>query len=814
MKNKSTMKKYIILFWVFLLTGVLSVFMIFFLAEKGVLGDMPTIEDLQNPKSDLASVIYSSDGQELGKFFYQNRTNARYDQLSPFLVDALIATEDERFRTHPGIDPRGTLRAILAMGSKGGASTITQQLAKMLFTEERSPNKVKRVLQKVKEWIIAAKLEHFYTKDEIVAMYLNRFDFVNNAVGINSGAKVYFNKTPDSLQVHEAAMLIGMAKNPSLFNPIRRPDTTLQRRNVVLYQMVRNKYLTQADFDSLKQLPLGLDFQSVDHNLGVAPYFRETLRSKVSDILNEKNPDTGDYLYSKPDGKPYNVYRDGLKIYTTINYKMQKYAEQAVATYLGNYLQKEFSSQLLKRKNFPFASISDEQVESVMATARRRSERYRIMTGRECANCHRRGDFVQEESIDGVDFWVCQAEDCEHRKRKIDQDSVDIVFDLPVKMNVFSWKGEIDTTLSPNDSIRYYKSFLQAGLMSMDPHNGHIKAWVGGINHEYFAYDHVQLAKRQVGSTFKPFVYGLALEAGLSACQMIPDIEHGFKRGEFGLLKDWAPTNGEKFSGVEVSLKYGLANSMNNITAYVMKRFTPQAAVQYAHKCGIKSHIDPVPALCLGVADISLHEMVSAYTTFANKGIRMEPIYLLRIEDNGGNLIYESGQEVYEVMSPENAYKMIDLMKGVTEGVRGGADNKKVGTAIRIRYDNPNRGYDGVPSNVEIAGKTGTTQGNSDGWFMGFVPDLVTGVWVGAEDRSVRFLSTNWGQGANTALPIWGYYMKSVWADKKLKIDMYKRFEIPESLKNYNFNCDNADAKVDPFGGNSLDNIDTDDIYN
>lgn len=794
------MKKYIIIFWTLVFTGILSVFLVFFLAEQGYLGKMPTIQDLENPKSDLASVIYSSDGQELGKYFYQNRTNARYKDLSPYLVNALIATEDERFRTHPGIDVRGTVRAISYLGSKGGASTITQQLAKMLFTEQKSANKIKRVIQKLKEWIIASKLERYYTKNEIVAMYFNRFDFVNNAVGVNSAAQVYFNCKPDSLEIHEAAMLVGMAKNPSLFNPMRRPDTTLQRRNVVLGQMVRNKFITQLEFDSLSQLPLGIDYQSVDHNDGVAPYFRETLRSKVTEVLNRKVKDTDEYLYAKPDGERYDVYRDGLKIYTTINYKMQEYAENAVATYLGEYLQKEFSSQLLKRKNFPFASLSDDQVESVLSTARKRSERYRILTGKECSNCHRRGDFVQEETIDGVAFWVCQADDCEHTSRKIDQDSVELVFDIPVEMKVFSWRGEIDTTLTPNDSIRYYKSFLQAGLMSLDPANGHIKAWVGGIDHEHFAYDHVQLAKRQVGSTFKPFVYGLALEAGLSACHMVPDIEHGFKRGEFGLLKDWAPSNGEPFSGVEVSLKYGLANSMNNITAWVMKRFTPQAAVQYAHKCGIESYIDPVPALCLGVADISLFEMVTAYSTFANKGIRMEPTYLLRIEDNGGNVIYEADQEIKEVMSPENAYKVIDLMRGVTEGERGGPENKKTGTAIRLRYDSPTRGYDGVPYNVQIAGKTGTTQGNSDGWFMGIVPDLVTGVWVGADDRSVRFLNTSWGQGANTALPIWGYYMKSVWGDKSLKIDQDKPFEKPESLKNYNFECDKTGSEQDPFG--------------
>ena len=404
------MKKYIIIFWTLVFTGILSVFLVFFLAEQGYLGKMPTIQDLENPKSDLASVIYSSDGKELGKYFYQNRTNARYKDLSPHLVNALIATEDERFRTHPGIDVRGTVRAVSYLGSKGGASTITQQLAKMLFTEQKSANKIRRVVQKLKEWIIASKLERYYTKNEIVAMYFNRFDFVNNAVGVNSAAQVYFNCKPDSLEIHEAAMLVGMAKNPSLFNPIRRPDTTLQRRNVVLGQMVRNKFISQPEFDSLSQLPLGIDYQSVDHNEGIAPYFRETLRSKVTEVLNTRVKDSDEYLYAKPDGEAYDVYRDGLKIYTTLNYKMQEYAENAVATYLGEYLQKEFSSQLLKRKNFPFASLSDDQVESVMSTARKRSERYRILTGKECSNCHRRGDFRELAIVSVRNFDYCCAQ--------------------------------------------------------------------------------------------------------------------------------------------------------------------------------------------------------------------------------------------------------------------------------------------------------------------------------------------------------------------------------------------------------------------
>lgn len=796
------MKKLLLFFWLIVIGGLLCFFSVFFLAERGVLGKMPTVEDLQNPRSDLASEIYSSDGKVIGKYFYQNRTNARYQDLSEHLINALVATEDERFKEHPGIDVKGTLRAVAYLGKRGGASTITQQLAKMLFTERRASNSFRRVIQKIQEWIISAKLERYYTKEEIITMYYNRFDFVNNAVGINSASQVYFNTSPDSLEVHEAAMLVGMAKNPSLFNPIRRPDTTLQRRNVVLGQMLRNDFISQAEFDSLIALPLGIEYQQVDHSEGIAPYFRETLRGQVKEILRTKKED-GSYLYAKENGEPYNIYSDGLRIFTTINSKMQAYAEWSVQQYLKEYLQPTFSKELKRRSNFPFASLSAEEVEQVMSTARKRTARYRVLTGQECHNCHRRGDFVQEENIDGIAYWVCNAEDCGEKRRIVPKDSIDEVFNQPVSMKVFSWRGERDTTMSPNDSIRYYKSFLQAGLMSLDPHTGHIKAWVGGIDHKHFEYDHVYLAKRQVGSTFKPFVYALALDAGLSACHKIPNIPYTFKKGEFGLLKDWTPENEGDDYGYEVTLKYGLANSMNTITAWVMKRFTPQAAVTYARRCGITSHIEPVPSLALGVADLSLHEMVSAYSTFANKGMRMDPIFLLRIEDNSGTVIYESNQGIYEVMSEEHAYKMLDLMMGVTQGERGGPENKKTGTALRMHYDSPDRGYDGIPWDVQIAGKTGTTQGNSDGWFMGIVPDLVTGVWVGAEDRSVRFTRTSLGQGANTALPIWCYYMNKVWSDEKLRITQ-RPFEIPESLKNYNFDCDNASSS-NSFGEEGVD---------
>ncbi|MCO4805469.1 MAG: transglycosylase domain-containing protein [Flavobacteriales bacterium] len=815
------MKKYILWFWSLLIFGTLCFAMLFVAADFGWLGKMPTVEDLQNPKSNLASVIYSSDGKTLGKYFYQNRTNAHYQDLSPHLMNALVATEDERYYDHPGIDFIGTLRAVAFLGSRGGGSTVTQQLAKMLFTERRSQNFAKAVVQKIKEYVISAKLERYFTKQEILAMYYNRFDFVNNAVGINSASSVYFNVSPDSLKIHQAAMLAGMAKNPALFNPIRRPDTVMHRRNVVFGQMLRNAFISQAEFDSLKQLPLDLDYQVVDHSEGIAPYFREALRANLKEILNAKKEGTEEYLVAKPNGDPYNVYSDGLKIYTTIDSRMQKYAEYAVERYLKEYLQADFAKKLKKRRNFPFASLSDEEVESVMNSARRRTGRYRVLTGKECSNCHRRGSYISKQEFNGRDYWICKAEECgeAEMKRCIPEDSIEVIFNHPVPMKVFSWRGSIDTTLSPNDSIRYYKSFLQAGMTSIDPHTGHVKAWVGGINHHYFAYDHVQSSKRQVGSTFKPFVYALALEAGIPACREVPDIEYCFQKDDYGLQKDWCPRNSHKNTGEMVTLKYGLAQSMNNITAWVMTRFSPQAAVEYAHRCGIESFIDPVPALALGVADLSVFEMTNAYSTFANKGRRMDPIYLLRIEDNSGTIIFETEQDEQEVMSEEVAYQMVDLMKGVTVGEYGPEMKKDPvtkeyylryktsGTAIRMRssYEN-DRDYDNIPYSVEIAGKTGTTQGNSDGWFMGFVPDLVTGVWVGAEDRSVRFLSTNDGQGTNTALPIWCYYMHKVWDDKKLNITQ-RPFDVPESMKNYNFDCDRDGGQQDPFARGGAKNL-------
>jgi penicillin-binding protein 1A len=765
---KPSFVKFILLFWTIFLIGAGAATGYFYALSQNWIWELPSFEELENPKSLLATEIITSDNQLLGKYFSENRTNVRFENLPPHLVQALTATEDERFYDHSGIDVKGTVRAVVYLGSKGGASTITQQLAKQLFSEP-ARNIVDRIKDKTMEWVIAAQLERQYTKDEIITMYLNKFDFVNNAVGIESAAQVYFNTTTDSLTLPQAAMLVGMAKNPSLFNPNRRPDTTLQRRNVVLGQMLRNNYITQEDFDSLKVLPLGLDYQRVDHSSGSAPYFREVLRAELKKIFNQKD-DEGNFIYAKADGTPYNIYRDGLRVYVTLDSKMQEYAEYAVTQHMGTELQKDFWRDLKRRKNPPFSNdLSENQVESILKRAVKLTERYR-----------------------------------RYKKRNLSNDSIEWYFNNPVQMQVFSWQGPIDTVLSPMDSIRYHKSFLQAGLMSMDPHSGEVRAWVGGINHSYFAYDHVKQGARQVGSTFKPFVYALAIENGLSPCKEVPNIPVTFKKGTWNLLKDWTPKNSDTtYNGNMVSLQFGLANSYNNITAWVMKQYGPPAVISYAKRMGITANLDTVPSLALGVADISLYEMVGANATFANKGIYKRPIYISRVEDKNGTVIKEWIPETREAMSEQNAYAMLQLMKGVTMGSKG-PDGRKRGTGIRVHLDRP---YGKIPWDREIAGKTGTTQNNSDGWFMGVTPDLVTGVWVGADDRSVHFRTTYYGQGANTALPIWGYYMNKVWADSTLNITT-EGFEPPALLK-INMNCEEVtNSGSSGFNGDDSYNFD------
>jgi len=812
-QNKSSNKKRFIIFWCVVLFPVLLLYIIMWGANTGSLGfdPLPSLEELENPKSNLASEIITSDGKTVGKYFLQNRTNVKYEDLSPFLVDALIATEDERYREHSGIDFRGLVRAVVNLGKAGGASTITQQLAKMMFEHDRSLSLVEKIKQKLQEQIIAVELEKRYTKNEIIIMYYNKFDFIYNAVGIKSACNVYFNKQPIDLNIEEAAILVGMAKNPSLYNPKRFPENALKRREVVFSQMKRSGMITQEVYDSLRVLPITLDYKVVDHGEGIAPYFRETLRLKLQKMLKEKDSD-GEYIYAKSDGTPYNIYRDGLKIFTTINSRMQKHAEDAVEDYIANTLQRQFNRHLkrVRTKRYPYdggyKGISENQFTSIMKSSKEKTPRFRILSGKECENCGRRGKNVKKEGK----FYQCQAEDCQYKRWATNQDSIDIIFNSEIKMQVFSHQGSIDTLLTPNDSIKYYKTFLHTGLMSVDPHTGYIKAWVGGVNFQNFAYDHVT-STRQVGSTFKPFVYVTAIQNGYSPCYEVPNVRYTFHKGEFGLLKDWTPKNsGGPNNGCPVSLKYALANSMNTITAWVMKQFGPQAVMDQARAMGIKNHLDPVPSLCLGVADLSVYEMVGANATFANKGVYIEPTMFTRIEDKHGNVIIDRNPETKEAMSEESAYIMLDLMKGIVDGeynkcmgddrvARGKNGMYTAGTGMRLRGRiSERRPY--VGHKYPIAGKTGTTQNNSDGWFMGLTPDLVTGVWVGADERAIRFATTDMGQGANTALPVWGYYMQKVKADKKLNYPD-KDFEKPEKPLSVELDCKKYNDLKNDDGG-------------
>lgn len=806
MSKGNNFKKLVIFFWLIVLIPIGLFTLLFYAAANSWAGfdELPSFEQLENPNSNLATEVYTSDGKVLGKYFYQNRVNVSYEELSLNLVNALISTEDERYYSHSGIDLRGLARAVVNFGKSGGASTITQQLAKMLFSD--SPKSTwDRIKQKLQEWIIAAQLERRYTKEEIIAMYFNRFDFVNNAVGVKSASTVYFNTQTDSLKLEEAATLVGMLKNPSLFNPLRFPDTTLHRRNVVLAQMLRNKAISKEEFDSLRLIPLELDYNKVDHKDGIAPYFREVLRAQLKSIFEEKDKE-GNFKIRKGDGSSYDIYKDGLKIYTTINWKMQEYAEWALKEHLRYQLQDDFFKDIQRKKNAPFDyRISKKEADQILNSAMKRSERYLIMSGKQCANCGRRGRFLEEHSQNGNTYVLCLAPDCEHETKIFPKDSIEAIFEKKVPMKVFSWQGEIDTLMSPIDSIRYYKSFLQAGLMSMDPATGYVKAWVGGIDYDHFAYDHVRQGKRQVGSTFKPFVYSVAIDEGYSPCYEVPNVPVVFKKGEFGLLKDWAPKNSTDDYGYNVTLKYGLANSMNTVTSWVMKQFGPQRVIDMARTMGIESPLDPVPSLSLGVADVSVFEMTGAFSTFANKGVWTEPIFLTRIEDKDGNIIAEYIPKTKEALSEQNAYVMLDLLKGVTSYNYNAHKGKtQGGTGIRLRFPkSKDRPYGGIQT--PIAGKTGTTQNNSDGWFIGATPDLVTGVWVGAEDRSVRFTYTTDGQGANTALPIFGYYMNKIYADSTLKISQ-EDFERPDKPITIELDCNNYQSE-DTFGGNSEPNF-------
>lgn len=756
--------KIIRFFWIGLASAILVVCLVFFLIAKGWLGFMPSFEDLENPQRNLATEVYSEDGQLMCTFYVENRVSVGFEELSPNLVNALIAREDHRFYDHSGIDGIGLIRVavktlLLRQSSEGGGSTITQQLAKNLFPRDTSQNRfpmqrfTKLVLAKFREWVTAVKLERNYTKQEIIAMYLSTIEFGHGAFGVKSASRTFFNKTPDMLNVEEAALLVGMLNKPTRYSPVNHPDLSLIRRNGVLRKMEERGFLAEKKCDSLVQLPIVLNFSLQDNNAGTGTYFREYLRL----IMNKKKPALSKYMNPvsyredslqwftnplfgwcnkniKPDGHPYNLYTDGLKIYTTINFRMQKYAEEAMAEHM-KHQQSVFFRVKKGVRNAPYAEdITDEEVARSLERAMVQSSRYIEM----------KGDGASREEIVRA-------------------------FHTPVMMKVFSWNGERDTLMTPFDSLVYYKHFLRGSLMSMDPHTGYVRAYVGGIDFKYFKWDGVMVQKRQVGSTFKPFLYTLAMQEGLSPCFKVLNVEQAFTVGD----DIWVPgSSGPKdFLNKEVTLKWGLANSENNITAWLLKRFTPQAVAQMAHRMGITSRIDPVPSIVLGTPEISLAEMVGAYSVFANKGIYTQPVMVTRIEDKSGSVLANHFvPHTDEVLSERTAYLMISLLQAVV----------REGTGRRLR------GMYGLLN--EIGGKTGTTQNHADGWFMGVTPDLVTGVWVGGEENSIHFDAMEDGQGARMAMPIFALFMQKVYRDANINLTQAP-FEAPDGMSSY-INCD------------------------
>ena len=756
--------KFFVIFWPVVLVGIIGVFVFFWLISAGKLGFMPTFEELENPNNRFASEVYFADGPIMNRYFEkENRKYIEYREIPQSVIDALIATEDVRFYDHSGVDVRGLFRVakglLTANTSAGGGSTISQQLAKMLFPRESDLNVFELAIRKFREWVIAVRLEKSYTKEEILTMYLNKYDFLNLAVGISSAADIYFQVPLDSLKVEQAAMLIGMAKNSSYYNPVRRPELTLNRRNVVLSQMYKYDKITREECDSLKKLPLGLNFKRVDHKEGLATYFREYLRLfmtankpdrkryrdlsqfRLDSIAWETNP-----LYGwckknvKVDGSHYDLYSDGLKIYTTLDSRMQKYAEEAVREHLSQDLQPLFDKEKVKKLRPPFSNdMTPAEIEEVLDRSIRQSERYRVL------------------SKQGMSF-----------------DEIRKTFDQPLEMQVFTWSGIRDTVMTPLDSIKHYKSFFRSGFMVMQPQTGYIKAYVGGPDYRYFMYDMVSAGKRQVGSTIKPILYTLAMQEGLGPCDKVPNIPQTFilPTGE-----PWSARGGTKRQGEMVTLRWGLANSENNISAWVLKQFTPEAVAQMAHKMGITSFIDPVPSVFLGTAEITVKEMVAAYSIFANKGVYNSPLPVYRIEDKYGNVLQEFRPESREVITENTAYLMCNLLEGVVTG----------GTGVRLRYKyklmNP------------MGGKTGTTQKHADGWFMGVTPDLVGGVWVGAEDRSIHFQNLANGQGASMALPIWAKFLLKAYADPRLKMSD-RPFDRPAGI-NKRLDCDETISEAE-----------------
>ncbi len=751
-------RKFLIVFWSVVVAGILGTVFFFWLISTGRLGFMPTFEELENPNNRFASEVYFADGVLMNRYFEkENRRYAEYKDIPQSVIDALIATEDVRFYDHSGVDVRGLFRVVKGIltgntSSAGGGSTISQQLAKMLFPRQAGLSVTDLVVRKFREWVIAVKLEKSYTKEEILTMYLNKYDFLNLAVGISSAADIYFQVPLDSLRVEQAAMLVGMAKNSSYYNPVRRPELTRERRNVVLYQMYKYDKITEAEYDSLVMLPLGLNFKRVDHKEGLATYFREFLRLYMtagepvrsqyrsrSQFRLDSIAWVTDPLYgwckknTKIDGTPYDLYTDGLKIHVTLDSRMQEYAEEAVREHLSQELQPLFDYEKLEKDNPPFSNdITVEEIDEILNRNIVQSERYRKL-----------------------------------KKAGLEPAEIRKTFYEPVNMQVFTWNGLRDTLMTPLDSIKHYKAFFRSGFMVMDPKNGHIKAYVGGPDYRYFMYDMVSNGKRQVGSTIKPILYTLAMQEGLGPCDKVPNIPQTFILADG---KPWAARGGTKRQGEMVTLRWGLANSENNISGWVLKQFTPQAVAEMARKMGITSFIDPVPSIFLGTAEITVKEMVAAYAIYANKGVYNTPLPVTRIEDKYGNVLESFRSESREVITENTAYLMCNLLEGVVTQ----------GTGVRLRYRyqlmNP------------MGGKTGTTQQHSDGWFMGITPELVGGVWVGAEDRSIHFQNIANGQGANMALPIWAKFLQKAYADPRLRLKQGD-FEMPYGIRK-RLNCD------------------------
>lgn len=747
-------KRIVRIFWGVIITPIVLVILLFILVSKGVFGDLPSFDRLENPENNLATEIITADGELLGKYFIENRTFVDFEDLSPYLVEALIATEDIRFEKHSGVDARGLarvlVRTILGGQNAGGGSTLSQQLAKNLFNtrDYQSSSGIRRqaelVAFKFKEWVTAARLERFYTKREILVMYLNTVPFGHETFGIKSASRVFFDTTPDSLKLEQAAVLVGLLQAPTRYSPLRNPENSETRRNIVLGQMEKYGFIGEELRDSVVNLPLETNFTSQSHISGLGTHFRTFLSLK----LKAEKPEKDNYfsytsyqedslrweqdpLYGwanknfKPDGSPYNIWTDGLRIFTTIDYRMQEYAEEAVAKHLGDQLQKEFFDEKEGRRYAPFSrDLTNEEISQIMMQAMRRTDRYRRL-----------------------------------RSQRVEMDSILRVFNTPVEMNVFSWEGNRDTLMTPMDSLRYYKFFLRAGMMAMETETGHVKAYVGGHNSRYFQYDHVTQGKRQVGSTIKPFLYTLAMQEGYSPCDLVPNVPVTFVDND----TTYTPKNSGKFEmeGKMVTLEWGLANSVNYISAWLVKRFNPQAVVDMIRKMGVKSKIDAVPSVIFGTSDISLEEMVGAFNTFSNKGVYVEPVYVTRIEDRHGNVISEFVPQKIEAISEQTAYLMVQLLKNVVDR----------GTAGRLRWF--------FQFEAEMGGKTGTTQNHSDGWYMGVTPKLTAGVWVGAEDRSVHFDNLDKGSGSHMALPIFGYFMQRIYADSTLSITQEDIFEEP-----------------------------------